>query len=154
VSNLDVYAEAPSGLNIYLDVNADPVVQVPGAAVMLGTAGAPGVAASTVMPLGLSGSLTPGATVSMNFEVAGTVPATVARSKAYTSTPPVSSPVTIGLLDNGVQFGTATWAVGQHQGVLSFNNPTAPFVDGDIPGFQLPSPLDAAFTQFAITYAS
>jgi hypothetical protein len=91
--------------------------------------------------------------LSMELEFARAFPFTAAASRAYTSTPPLSAPVTIQLLDNGTPFGTATWAVGQNTGMLSFNAPTAPFVRGDVPGFQMPNPLDSAFTQFTVTFA-
>jgi len=144
---INVYA-LPGGLEVLMEGGAIDVVFGDE-----GPQGAPGQAAEIDMVLGLE-SLTPGATVSMKFKLASAMPATTEKSRAFTSTPPITQAVTIQLLDNGQPFGTATWEVGQYDGALSFNDLAAPFAAGDVPGFGIPNPLDGAFTQFAITFAA
>lgn len=119
----------------------------------IGQAGGRGQAAAVDMVVGFA-SFTANATLVCDFALAHPIPATAAASKAFTQTPPVSIPVVIGLLNNGVQFGTATWSVGSRFGVIAFSGPTAPFNVNDVPGFSIPAILDPAFAQFAITYAS
>lgn len=143
------------GANLYTQPATVVIPQGDGAKVVLVPQGSPGAAgqAAAIDFMMEFENFTAGASAKMPGALARAFPATAAASIAYTETPPINSPVTIELTDNGTPFGTATWGIGETFGVCAWTG-AAPYVARDVPGAILPTPLDSAFTQFAITFAS